>query len=163
MIRQAISCDICGAEMLNANHWFVAYDCGCELRVGVWTGENRSRTAARHLCGHKCLHKLVDDYMARMQSARTAAEISTSNQGELDRPAPPTDTSLTLAAPTRKAAPSIFRSHAQSVSSSVEHIDSAEQVSARAPSGPKAMRAEAWKRERQRVARQALSSQRSIA
>jgi len=26
VIRQAISCDICGTEKKQTNHWFVAYD-----------------------------------------------------------------------------------------------------------------------------------------
>ncbi len=72
MIRQAISCDICGTEMLNANHWFVANDRGPELRISAWSARNRTRAGVRHLCGHKCLHKLVDDFMAKTLSARAS-------------------------------------------------------------------------------------------
>ena len=65
MIRQAISCDICAAEKKQTNHWFVAYEVGGELRISGWNSRNRLRTNSKHLCGQTCLHKLVDDFMAR--------------------------------------------------------------------------------------------------
>jgi len=36
VIRQAISCDICGSEKKQTNHWFVAYDQSGELRISGW-------------------------------------------------------------------------------------------------------------------------------
>ena len=50
-----------------------------ELRISAWSAHNRARASARHLCGHKCLHKLVDDFMARTLSARapSSAEAGT--------------------------------------------------------------------------------------
>jgi hypothetical protein len=71
VIRQAISCDICGTEKKQTNHWFVAYDQGGELRVSGWSSRNRLRAGSKHLCGQTCLHKLVDDFMARSLSVRT--------------------------------------------------------------------------------------------
>lgn len=65
MIRQAISCDICASEKKQTNHWFVAYEQAGELRVSGWCSRNRQRPGAKHLCGQTCLHKLVDDFMAR--------------------------------------------------------------------------------------------------
>ena len=70
MIRQAISCDICGTEKKQTNHWFVAYDQGGELRVSGWNSRNRLRPGAKHLCGQTCLHKLVDEFMAKALRAR---------------------------------------------------------------------------------------------
>ena len=61
MIRQAISCDICGSEKKQTNHWFVAYDQGGELRVSGWNSRNKLRPGSKHLCGQTCLHKLVDE------------------------------------------------------------------------------------------------------
>ncbi len=72
MIRQAISCDICGTEKKQTNHWFVAYEYGGELRVGGWSSRNRLRAGSKHLCGQTCLHKLVDDFMARALADRIA-------------------------------------------------------------------------------------------
>jgi hypothetical protein len=70
VIRQAISCDICGAEKKQTNHWFVAHDQGGELRISGWTSRNRLRPGSRHLCGQTCLHKLVDDFMAKSIAVR---------------------------------------------------------------------------------------------
>ncbi|HET6169287.1 MAG TPA: hypothetical protein VFE01_03855 [Terracidiphilus sp.] len=57
--------------MQGTNHWFVAYDHQGELRVSVWNARSRLRAGARHLCGHTCLHKLVDDFMARILAVRS--------------------------------------------------------------------------------------------
>jgi hypothetical protein len=70
VIRQAISCDICGSEKKQTNHWFVAYDQSGELRVSGWSSKNRLRPGVKHLCGQTCLHKLVDDFMARALAVR---------------------------------------------------------------------------------------------
>jgi hypothetical protein len=70
MIRQAISCDICGTEKKQTNHWFVAHDQGGELRVSGWSSRNRLRPGTKHLCGQTCLHKLVDEFMARTLAGR---------------------------------------------------------------------------------------------
>ena len=70
MIRQAISCDICGTEKRQTNHWFVAYEHAGELRVSGWTSRHRLRADSKHLCGQTCLHKLVDEFMAKSIAAR---------------------------------------------------------------------------------------------
>jgi hypothetical protein len=81
VIRQAISCDICGSEKRQTNHWFVAYDQGGELRVAGWSSRNRLRPGSKHLCGQTCLHKLVDEFMAKAISGRPQAVAD-----ELDLP-----------------------------------------------------------------------------
>ena len=73
MIRQAISCDVCGAEKKQTNHWFVACEQAGELRVSGWNSRNRLRAGSKHLCGQTCLHKLVDEFMARTIAARVPA------------------------------------------------------------------------------------------
>lgn len=94
MIRQAISCDICGTEKRQTNHWFVAYEQAGELRIGGWTSRQRLRSGAKHLCGQTCLHKLVDEFIAQSINLRPprAAE-----QPEAE-PSLVGDTSLTSAA-----------------------------------------------------------------
>jgi hypothetical protein len=72
VIRQAISCDICGAEKKQTNHWYVACEQGGEMRLGGWNSRMRQRSGAKHLCGQTCLHKLVDEFMARTVSGRVA-------------------------------------------------------------------------------------------
>jgi hypothetical protein len=109
VIRQAISCDICGTEKRQTNHWFVAYDQGGELRVSEWNSRNRLRPESKHLCGQTCLHKLVDEFMARAMQARTPQaaieadeapfetrhETRTESRIEFRRPAAVSDMSLT--------------------------------------------------------------------
>ena len=92
MIRQAISCDICGTEKKQTNHWYMAHDQGGELRVSGLNPRNRLRPGAKHLCGQTCLHKLVDDFITRVSVARPqpAAEGA-----QADAPVAATDASLT--------------------------------------------------------------------
>jgi len=94
VIRQAISCDICGTEKRQTNHWFVAYEQAGELRIGGWTSRHRLRTDAKHLCGQTCLHKLVDEFMAKCISVRSRRAT---DPLEADS-SPVADTSLTSAA-----------------------------------------------------------------
>jgi hypothetical protein len=93
VIRQAISCDICATEKKQTNHWFVAYEQAGELRVSGWLSRNRLRPGSKHLCGQTCLHKLVDDFMARAIAVRpqAAAAKLAEEQEECEL----TDTSLT--------------------------------------------------------------------
>jgi hypothetical protein len=75
VIRQAISCDICAAEKRQTNHWFVAYEQAGELRVSGWNSRHKLRPGAKHLCGQTCLHKLVDDFMARSIAVRAQRNV----------------------------------------------------------------------------------------
>ncbi|MGP8251865.1 MAG: hypothetical protein ACLQHF_07505, partial [Terracidiphilus sp.] len=90
MIRQAISCDICGSEKRQTNHWFVSYELGGELRMSGWSSRHRLRPGSKHLCGQTCLHKLVDEFMAKSIAVRA-------QRSDEEEPALPvaTDTSLT--------------------------------------------------------------------
>jgi hypothetical protein len=94
VIRQAVSCDICGAEKRQTNHWFVAYEQSEELRLCGWNSRFRKRPGSMHLCGQKCLHKLVDDFMARAVPAR-AQPVDAEAAAVAARH---TDTSLTVQA-----------------------------------------------------------------
>ncbi len=96
MIRQAISCDICATEKKQTNHWFVAYEQSGELRVSGWQSRNRLRPGSKHLCGQTCLHKLVDEFMAKaiaFKPKKGSASFAES-QDEVEG----TDTSLTSSA-----------------------------------------------------------------
>lgn len=100
MIRQAISCDICGAEKKQTNHWFVVCEQGGELRVSGWSSRNRLRAGSKHLCGQTCLHKLLDDFLARTIEGRPAEgrlvpEAVAVGTGQREA----TDASLTSGAP----------------------------------------------------------------
>ncbi len=71
MIRQIVSCDICGEEKEQTNHWFVAYDQGGEFRVSGLTPSNSLDIAAKHLCGESCVHKLLDEFLISTEVGHT--------------------------------------------------------------------------------------------
>ena len=95
MIRQAISCDICGNEKKQTNHWFVAYEQGGERRVSGWNSRNRLRPSTKHLCGQTCLHKLVDDYMARAIGQKALSTPHADPHADIETSPSRIDTSLT--------------------------------------------------------------------
>jgi len=70
VIRQAVSCDICGTDKKQTNHWFVALDLVSEIRLSGWNSPACTQPGAKHLCGNTCMHRLVDDFMARVLSGR---------------------------------------------------------------------------------------------
>ncbi len=75
MIRQAINCDMCGAEKQEAtSHWFVAYEQGGELKLRGWESPKHSRKDVKHLCGQKCAQRLTANFTASVMSAGSAGE-----------------------------------------------------------------------------------------
>ncbi len=174
MIRQAISCDICGSEKKQTNHWFVAYDQAGELRVSGWNSRNRLRPGAKHLCGQTCLHKLVDEFMAREAEVRVQpafAEIEAERQTRVAAEAK--DTSLTSNAayedfessarlvhtPAAKPAPIAPLPKPTVLRPPVEMVPAAAKSYAEEPAplpeeaprfASRNWRAEAWERERER-------------
>jgi hypothetical protein len=115
LIRQAISCDICGSEKKLTNHWFVAHEQGGELRLTGWSSRNRLRPGSKHLCGQICLHKLVDEYMARTIAVRVQA--SSAEEVGVPHQALATDASLTSKPATAHTAPENFESSARLLTS----------------------------------------------
>lgn len=127
MIRQAISCDVCGAEKQQTNHWFIAYEQGGELRVSGWTSRHRLRPDSKHLCGQTCLHKLVDEFMAKC-IARRAQHTAETSEGE-SRPNALNDTSLTTASAAEVAAATRIAVAAAEIESSARLITPSTPVS----------------------------------
>lgn len=75
MIRQAINCDMCGAEKLEAtNHWFVAYEHGGELKLRGWESPKNSRKNVKHVCGQKCVQRLTDNFTASVMAGGHASK-----------------------------------------------------------------------------------------
>jgi len=63
------------------------------MRVSGWNSRNRMRPGSKHLCGQTCLHKLMDDFMARDVAARMQRGVV--DEVDLDEQAVGTDASLT--------------------------------------------------------------------
>ena len=174
MIRQAISCDICGSEKRQTNHWFVAYELGGELRMSGWSSRHRLRPGTKHLCGQTCLHKLVDEFMAKSIAVRaqrsddeelaspTATDISlTSKAAYHDAPpindAGDIESSVRLLSPVSASAATQAQRQAAGLVAMPPRNNAAEFSSI--PDEPRYnsanWRAEAWERERQRELRAA--------
>ncbi len=165
MIRQAISCDICGAEKKQTNHWFIASEQAGELRVSGWSSRIRLRAGTKHLCGQTCLHKLVDEFMARTIAGRAVSPVAETALATESQPL--TDASLTSKAaycepqPSRSALPVPLRPLLAAAgivvpmqpkspvdepgpAPTAPHIDDVPNFTSRR------WRAEAWERERER-------------
>jgi hypothetical protein len=172
MIRQAISCDICGAEKKQTNHWFVAYTHAGELRVSGWGVQGRVRAGSKHLCGQTCLHKLVDEFIAAGVAGRVHTPTPEPAAGE--EPAAAADTSLTsnvaygkqeslLTVPAQPALVSrTFPAAAVIAIAPTRALqESAAPVVDDAPNfSSRRWRAEAWERERERERRSGLAVRR---
>jgi hypothetical protein len=166
VIRQAISCDICATEKKQTNHWFVAYEQGGELRVSGWQSRNRLRPGSKHLCGQTCLHKLVDEFMAKAIAFKP--QKGSASFSEAHDEVEGTDASLTssaayadvessarlIPAPARPALPTPFKATAELVTIS-QRTDSSEGFIPDEPPhfASRNWRAEAWERERERELR----------
>jgi hypothetical protein len=74
MIRQAINCDMCGAEKQESNYWFVAYEQGGELKLRGWESPQNSRKNAKHLCGQKCAQRMMANFMATLTASSHVGE-----------------------------------------------------------------------------------------
>lgn len=64
MIRQSISCNMCGVQKREANHWFIAYEDAKELRITGWASPRRLSAGTVHLCGERCVHRLLSNFVA---------------------------------------------------------------------------------------------------
>jgi hypothetical protein len=139
MIRQAISCDICAAEKRQTNHWFIAYEQSGELRVSGWTSRHKLRPDSKHLCGQTCLHKLVDEFMAKSIAVRTQRR-GEAIEAEAES-AVPADTRHAVAAETRQAIAAETRAiaaeaRAAAAEAATEFESSARLITAPAPPKP---------------------------
>jgi hypothetical protein len=75
MIRQAINCDMCGAEKQSVtSHWFVAYEHDGELKLRGWESPKNSRKNVKHLCGQKCAQRLTANFTAAVMAAGHGVE-----------------------------------------------------------------------------------------
>lgn len=163
MIRQAISCDVCGTEKRQTNHWFVAYEQTGELRVSGWTSRHRLRADAKHLCGQICMHKLVDEFMAKSIASPAkvtareggAGAASAVNESGL-APGAEFESSARLLVPSPQI-PARVESRPQLEIVAMPARQHADDV-APAPADPpryssRSWHAEAWQRERERESR----------
>lgn len=92
MIRQVITCDICGTPKQQTNHWFIACKESGELRISGWNPCYLKSPETKHLCGETCAHKLISHFLMRlvnvaMQPAAEESETEPGAKVEIGAPA----------------------------------------------------------------------------
>jgi hypothetical protein len=75
MIRQTINCDICPAEKQATSYWFVAYEQSGEITLRGWESPTKSRKNAKHLCGQKCVQRMMSNFTAAVMSSGHGMEM----------------------------------------------------------------------------------------
>ena len=136
--------------MLSANHWFIAREHSAELRISIWSGQVRLGASARHLCGHKCLHKFLDDFFARK------AQVASSDVADRKDSPHRIDTRLTSPVAISPLRLPVIGSCAVQSESSARLLPAAQPFLERTQ--PHRLRADAWKRELERERRQLVRS-----
>ncbi len=81
MIRQVITCDICGTQKRETNHWFVACEESGELRISGWNSLHLQFPETKHLCGETCAHKLISQFLMRLVDRETQRSADKSDTG----------------------------------------------------------------------------------
>jgi hypothetical protein len=63
MIKQTITCDMCGLEKGEVNHWYM-YDQSVYMALYPWDDDKRDWPSLKHICGQECAHKALDKFFA---------------------------------------------------------------------------------------------------
>lgn len=68
MQKPTYFCDICGAERKQTNHWFIAEEkANGMMSLYPWALPKsegyHDQPGLKHLCGHQCVHLLIDAWM----------------------------------------------------------------------------------------------------
>ena len=79
MIQQVITCDICGSQKRQTNHWFVARVEAGELRINGWNSVHHFPPGTKHLCGETCAHKLISHFLMTLVNVETQAAADKSD------------------------------------------------------------------------------------
>ena len=98
MIRQVITCNICGSQKRQTNHWFEAYQETGELRISGLNSLRLLSPETKHLCGEACAHKLISQFLMRL------VDLGTQRATDKSETAPAADANVS--APAGDAGPS---------------------------------------------------------
>ncbi len=81
MIRQVITCNICGTQKQQTNHWFLAREESGELHISGWNPSHLLTAKTKHLCGVTCAHKLISQFLMNLVSVETQRSADYSDNG----------------------------------------------------------------------------------
>lgn len=84
-IDQQITCDLCGAEKRETNHWLVAVETApasdyLTPAIGfapiAFIPENRDDAEIKHICGQACAHTLLSQWLDSLNATPTERPTS---------------------------------------------------------------------------------------
>jgi hypothetical protein len=59
-MRQILyTCDVCGVQKKEANHWFIIFTCYPGTRLYKWSAADPTDKQAVHLCGENCVNRKI--------------------------------------------------------------------------------------------------------
>jgi hypothetical protein len=76
---------MCGAERLEStSYWFVADEFGGEIRLRGWESPKKSRKNVKHLCGQKCVQRMMDNFTAAILAGQQAGKVAKDSRDSRD-------------------------------------------------------------------------------
>lgn len=65
-ITQTITCNVCGKQKREVNHWWVAYESqGVGFMLSPWNENLARNDIVQSLCGQECVIKAVSEWMQK--------------------------------------------------------------------------------------------------
>ena len=70
----ATTCDVCGTQKKETNHWFFAVSSAkaFQVRTADSAFSIRKPAVKRNICGEACSHKALSQWLQGLQDAKTA-------------------------------------------------------------------------------------------
>lgn len=75
MRKDTFTCDVCGVERKDANHWFVlsfrndghveGVEVGISVLIYYWTDKTAKLPNVRHACGQQCVLKHINEFLSK--------------------------------------------------------------------------------------------------
>lgn len=69
--KTTYSCDVCGIEKKDSNHWWKAIECDGGLKFFRWNYKISDATPVIHLCGPGCASVKLSKFMGAVPAAST--------------------------------------------------------------------------------------------
>jgi hypothetical protein len=67
-VTEQYSCDICGKQKQQTNHWLLAFIADYTISVRTWDSvKTENLREFKHLCGQECVLKFVNKWMNNEQ------------------------------------------------------------------------------------------------
>lgn len=72
-IVQKITCDVCGAERKEANHWWMGEEGNSFSSPKFHDWDETLLATSMHICGEECAHAAISAWFSQRMNSRVAA------------------------------------------------------------------------------------------